>query len=63
MWSFGVFLAELLSHDCDPYPKMKAIGDVKTFVLEKKKMVKPDECPKDVYSVVMKECFHYQLTR
>ena len=32
----GVFLAELLSHSCDPYPKMKAIGDVKTFVLEEK---------------------------
>ena len=55
MWSFAVLLAELFSYGDAPYPGMTA-AEVKTFVLNKKKMDRPKECPKEVYSL-MKDCF------
>ena len=58
VWSFGVFLAEVFTYGGAPYPTMKG-NDVKKFVLEKKIMEKPIECPKEVYSV-MKECLNYR---
>lgn len=61
VWSFGVFLVEVFTYGCIPYPTMKA-NDVKKFVLAKKTMERPSECPKEVYSV-MKECLHYQPDR
>lgn len=58
VWSFGVLLAEVFSYGGIPYPGMKA-NEVKSFVMGRKKMEKPAECPKEVYDL-MKECFHYR---
>ncbi|XP_065920332.1 proto-oncogene tyrosine-protein kinase LCK-like isoform X2 [Dysidea avara] len=58
VWSFGVFLAELFFYGETPYPGMTT-AEVKNFVLGKKKMEMPKECPKGVYSL-MKECFRYR---
>lgn len=58
VWSFAVFLAELFSYGEAPYPGMTAT-EAKNFVLNKKKMDKPKECPKEVYSL-MKDCFKYR---
>lgn len=58
VWSFGVFLAELYFYGETPYPGMTAT-EVKSFVLGKKRMEMPKECPKGVYSL-MKECFRYR---
>ena len=58
IWSFAVLLAELFSYGETPYPGLQP-AEVKTFVLNKKKMEKPKECPKEVFSL-MKDCFKYR---
>ena len=61
IWSFGVFLSELFTYGDRPYPDMKA-DEVKRFVLNKKKMNQPSNCPKEVYKL-MKECFDSNIEK
>ena len=61
VWSFGVFLSELFTYGDRPYPGMKA-DEVKRFVLNRKKMNQPINCPKKVYKL-MKECFDSNTER
>ena len=57
IWSFAVLLAEVFSYGETPYPSLSP-AEVKAFVLNKKKMENPKDCPKEVFSL-MKDCFKY----
>ena len=61
VWSFGVFLSELCTYGDKPYPEMKA-DEVKRLVENKKKMIQPKNCPKEVYKL-MKECFDSNIEK
>ena len=61
VWSFGVFLSELFTYGEKPYPDMKP-DEVTKLVLSKKKMSKPNNCPKEIYKL-MKECFDTNIER
>ena len=54
VWSFGV-LSELFTYGGKSYANMKA-DEIKSFVLNKKKMSQPSGCPEEVCKI-MEECF------
>ena len=61
VWSFGVVLFEIFSFGSIPYPNMR-IDQVRSNVLGKVKMAKPEDCQEDVYQI-MKKCFEFDHTK
>ncbi|XP_050950695.1 megakaryocyte-associated tyrosine-protein kinase isoform X2 [Labeo rohita] len=52
VWSYGVLLWEIFSFGRQPYPKM-SVSEVRERVDQGYRMESPDECPPDVYSIMM----------
>ncbi|XP_051763666.1 megakaryocyte-associated tyrosine-protein kinase isoform X3 [Ctenopharyngodon idella] len=52
VWSYGVLLWEIFSFGRQPYPKM-SVSDVREYVDQGYRMEPPDECPPDVYAIMM----------
>ena len=61
VWSFGVVLFEIFSFGSTPYPNM-SIDQVRSNVLGRVKMSRPEDCPEDVYQI-MKKCFEFEHTK
>ena len=55
VWSFGVFLTELVTHGCEPYPGMTD-DEVLAQVTQGYCMPKPPGCPGPLY-LIMLECW------
>ena len=55
IWSFGVFLTELVTHGCEPYPGMTD-DEVLAQVTQGYCMPKPPGCPGPLY-LIMLECW------
>ena len=60
VWSFGIVLYELITHDCIPYPGMTFI-QVFTALLNGYRMPCPKDCPEQLYKI-MRECWEYDAT-
>ncbi|XP_067271436.1 megakaryocyte-associated tyrosine-protein kinase isoform X2 [Pseudorasbora parva] len=52
VWSYGVLLWEIFSFGRQPYPKM-SVSDVRERVDQGYRMEPPDECPPEVYAIMM----------
>ncbi|CAN9503330.1 unnamed protein product [Ophioblennius macclurei] len=52
MWSFGVLLYEILTYGKIPYPGMTK-GEVMTSVQRGYRMPQPDNCPSELYDIMM----------
>ena len=55
VWSFGIFLTELVTHGCEPYPGMTK-NEVFTQVTQGYHMPQPPECPDPLYQIML-ECW------
>jgi serine/threonine protein kinase len=62
VWSYGVTVWEIFT-SCSkiPYSQFRFMQDVITFVTEGDKLTKPDECPMDIWEIVIK-CFDLRPT-
>ena len=61
VWSFGVLLFEIFSFGSLPYPNM-SVDQVKSNVMSRVKMCKPEDCPEDIYQI-MRKCFEFDPTK
>uniref|UniRef100_A0A3Q1AMC6 Tyrosine-protein kinase n=1 Tax=Amphiprion ocellaris TaxID=80972 RepID=A0A3Q1AMC6_AMPOC len=52
MWSFGVLLYEIITYGKIPYPGMTK-GEVMSSVQRGYRMPQPDNCPKELYDIMM----------
>ncbi|KAI4877656.1 hypothetical protein NFI96_021339, partial [Prochilodus magdalenae] len=52
VWSYGVLLWEIFSYGMQPYPKM-SLSEVKEQVEEGYRMAAPENCPSEVYALMM----------
>lgn len=52
MWSFGVLLYEIITYGKIPYPGMTK-GDVMSMVQRGYRMPQPDNCPAELYEIMM----------
>ncbi|XP_051979735.1 megakaryocyte-associated tyrosine-protein kinase-like [Xyrauchen texanus] len=56
VWSYGVLLWEIFSYGRQPYPKM-SVSEVRERVDQGYRMEPPDECPPDIY-IIMISCWN-----
>ncbi|XP_051550100.1 megakaryocyte-associated tyrosine-protein kinase-like isoform X2 [Myxocyprinus asiaticus] len=56
VWSYGVLLWEIFSYGRQPYPKM-SVSEVRECVDQGYRMEPPDECPPDIY-IIMISCWN-----
>ena len=55
VWSFGVFLTELVTHGCEPYPNMTK-KQALAQVTQGYRMPRPSGCPDSLYQIML-ECW------
>ena len=52
-WSFGILLYEIMTHGEEPYPKWNG-SEAKVKIQEGYRMTCPSDCPKEVYTLMMR---------